>query len=187
MSIKGSSKEKRMYEKIKRKSKGRYGQRAKEVAARTVMAKALAKDHADRYALCIDFATALSRPQGVPTAPQPVPQAHTAPFDAAAERSADEHFHTRRLDRMTVLGTARAVQKRPAATGDHYANGDGGDDNSSDRRCHETRRRSGAREWSEAYRRNCIGDRSAFAIALPDTAESRFPRRVYRDRTAHVR
>jgi hypothetical protein len=39
MSIKGSRKEKRMYEKIKRSSKGRYGKRAKEVAARTVMKK----------------------------------------------------------------------------------------------------------------------------------------------------
>jgi hypothetical protein len=37
MPIKGSEKEKRMYEKIKRSSKGRYGKRAKEVAARTVM------------------------------------------------------------------------------------------------------------------------------------------------------
>ncbi len=39
MPIKGSAKEKRMYEKIKKKSKGRYGKRAKEVAARTVMKK----------------------------------------------------------------------------------------------------------------------------------------------------
>ena len=38
--LKGASrKEQRMYEHIKNKSKGRYGKRAKEVAARTVMKK----------------------------------------------------------------------------------------------------------------------------------------------------
>jgi len=34
----------------------------------------------------------------------------------AAEHASDAPFHTRRLDRMTALGTARAVQKRPPAT-----------------------------------------------------------------------
>jgi serine/threonine-protein kinase len=83
----------------------------------SVMAKALAKDPADRYARCLDFAVALGRPPAGSTAPQPVPEVHTAPFDVAAEHSADAPFHTRRLDRMTVLGTASAVQKRPAGTG----------------------------------------------------------------------
>lgn len=69
----------------------------------SVMAKALAKDPADRYTRCLDFAVALGRPPADTTAPEPIPV--NAPF------------HTRRLDRMTVLGTARAVQKRPAGAG----------------------------------------------------------------------
>jgi hypothetical protein len=39
------SKEQRQYEHIKRKSKGRYGKRAKEVAARTVMKQHKQKGH----------------------------------------------------------------------------------------------------------------------------------------------
>ena len=39
MPVKGSSKEKRMYQKIKKSSKGRYGKRTKQVAARIVMAR----------------------------------------------------------------------------------------------------------------------------------------------------
>jgi hypothetical protein len=38
-------KEQRMYEHIKESSKGRYGKRAKEVAARTVMKRHKAKGH----------------------------------------------------------------------------------------------------------------------------------------------
>jgi hypothetical protein len=38
-------KEKRMYEHIKESSRGRYGKRAKEVAARTVMKRHKAKGH----------------------------------------------------------------------------------------------------------------------------------------------
>jgi hypothetical protein len=38
-------KEQRMYEHIKESSKGRYGKRAKEVAARTVMKKHKSKGH----------------------------------------------------------------------------------------------------------------------------------------------
>lgn len=39
------TKEQRMYEKIKRGSKGRYGKRAEEVAARTVLKHHKAKGH----------------------------------------------------------------------------------------------------------------------------------------------
>jgi hypothetical protein len=39
------AKEQRMYEHIKKNSKGRYGKRAKEVAARTVMKKHKQKRH----------------------------------------------------------------------------------------------------------------------------------------------
>ena len=47
MPIKGSAKEKRQYEKIKKSSQksGRYGKRAKEVAARTVMKHHRKKKH----------------------------------------------------------------------------------------------------------------------------------------------
>jgi serine/threonine-protein kinase len=87
-----------------------------------VMAKALAKDPADRYARCQDFAKALGGRPDVTTAPEPVQEVHTAPFDAApidatADRHASTPSHTKRLDRVTVFGTVRAVQRRPAGPG----------------------------------------------------------------------
>jgi serine/threonine-protein kinase len=94
----------------------------------TVMAKALAKDPDDRYPRCLDFAQALSgRPDATAAAPHtpggaarhvsPDSGVQTAAFDAADDRGASTPPHTKRLDRMTVLGTARAVHKRPAGPG----------------------------------------------------------------------
>ncbi len=91
-----------------------------------VMAKALAKNPDDRYACCLDFAEALSRPPHAATAPtpglQPRPTSadlgvHTAAFNPADDVDPGAHPHTRRMDRMTFLGTARAMQKQPAGPG----------------------------------------------------------------------
>lgn len=93
-----------------------------------VMAKALAKDPHDRYPRCLDFAQALARqPDATATPPHTPdrearsapsdPGVHTAPFDAAADRGPSTPSHTKRLDLMTLLGTARAVQKRPTGPG----------------------------------------------------------------------
>lgn len=95
-----------------------------------VLAKALSKDPEDRYRCCRDFAEALAaRPDTTidaeftpPAArlPPPVDGEHTAAFDVTADSgpaAPSQPPHTRRLDLMTVLGTARAVQKRPAGPG----------------------------------------------------------------------
>jgi serine/threonine-protein kinase len=81
-----------------------------------VMIKALAKKPDDRYPRCIDFANALSAPPDA-TAPLASPDSgvRTAPLDAADAR--DEIHHTKRLELMTVVGTARAVAKKPAEPG----------------------------------------------------------------------
>jgi Protein kinase domain len=79
-----------------------------------VMIKALAKRPDDRFPLCLDFAVALSAPPdaaSLDTGPQ------TAPFDAADVPAPSAPHHTKRLERMTVLGTARAVQKTTAEPG----------------------------------------------------------------------
>ena len=108
-----------------------------------VMAKALAKDPDDRYPCCLDFAQALSMPPDVTTTPDSVAEAaspavseHTAPFtpfDSDEDRGpttpptttppttappqATTPPKTSRLDLMTVLGTARGIQKQPAGGG----------------------------------------------------------------------
>lgn len=79
-----------------------------------VMTKALAKRPDDRYPLCRDFAVALSVPPDAAAADSGV---HTAPLDAADIPVRSSPHHTKRLERMTVLGTARAVQKTPAESG----------------------------------------------------------------------
>ncbi|MGD9622624.1 MAG: serine/threonine-protein kinase [Mycolicibacterium sp.] len=93
----------------------------------TVIAKALAKNPADRYQRCLDFAQALGGCQDAGVegrgaaetdaggqAAAAATAVHTAPFDLADDRGSATPPHTRRLDLMTVLGTARAVNKRPA-------------------------------------------------------------------------
>lgn len=98
-----------------------------------VLAKALAKDPEDRYGCCLDFAQALGAGPDVTvsteTAPQrdpqppapdsgnPVTGGHTAPFGLADDRNPSAPANTKRLDRTTVLGTARAIQKQPAGPG----------------------------------------------------------------------
>lgn len=100
-----------------------------------VFAKALAKNPADRYARCLDFARALAAPPvtavsrgqqpargASPTAPpEPGDEAlrsrdsgvHTAPLDAADHPGPGKARHTMRLDRMTLEGTAVSVRKWP--------------------------------------------------------------------------
>jgi hypothetical protein len=75
-----------------------------------VMVKALAKRPDDRYPRCLDFAVALSAPPD-PAAPDGM--MHTAPLESADVPASDTSHHTKRLERMTVLGTARAVHRRP--------------------------------------------------------------------------
>ncbi len=106
-----------------------------------VLAKALAKDPENRYPRCIDFARALgsspdmttgdepapavdtqpgvsaAAPAAVSDAAEPVVGRRTAPFNTAEDRSPGPPPSTKRLDKMTVLGTARAVQKQPAGPG----------------------------------------------------------------------
>lgn len=86
-----------------------------------VMAKALAKDPDKRYPRCLDFARALSGRLDVTTAPEPAPEripsdsgVHTAPLEGADDRDRGGFPQTRRLNVLTALGTARAVQKRGA-------------------------------------------------------------------------
>ena len=91
-----------------------------------VMAKALAKKPDDRYPCCLDFAHALAvQPSTQPRPPeqerQPVPDPapeHTTPLDAVSERASSAPPQTKRLDLMTMYGTAQAVQRRPAAPGE---------------------------------------------------------------------
>ncbi|WP_019971139.1 serine/threonine-protein kinase [Mycobacterium sp. 141] len=85
------------------------------------MAKALAKNPDQRYVRCIDFARALGGRLDMATAPEPAPErtscepaAHTAPLEASGESDWSSPPDTRRLTVLTVLGTARAVQKLPA-------------------------------------------------------------------------
>ncbi|MGE0782874.1 serine/threonine-protein kinase [Mycolicibacterium sp.] len=63
-----------------------------------VLARALSKDPDRRYPSCLDFAHALTRPQPRLEATQPHPPAGT-----------DSHPATRRLERVTVRGTAHGV------------------------------------------------------------------------------
>lgn len=83
------------------------------------MAKALAKNPDQRYARCIDFARALNGRLDQATAPEPAPERvpHDSDvFTAGLENPADptrSSPQTRPLGVLTVLGTARAVQKRP--------------------------------------------------------------------------
>ncbi|TPG33544.1 serine/threonine-protein kinase [Mycolicibacterium hodleri] len=97
----------------------------------SVLAKALAKSPDDRYPRCIDFAQAMSGQPNTADTPahteqrdsRPAPPdtaAFTAPFDVAADRSpGTPPSHTRRLELMNVVGTARAVRKIQAgADGD---------------------------------------------------------------------
>jgi len=94
----------------------------------SVLAKALAKNPDDRYPCCLDFAEALSgRPDDTAASPDASASetrsaatdsgTQTAAFDVAEEFEPRTPPHTKRLDRMTVLGTARAVHKRPAGPG----------------------------------------------------------------------
>ncbi|MEW2480110.1 serine/threonine-protein kinase [Mycobacterium sp. NPDC049093] len=82
-----------------------------------VMAKALAKQPDKRYARCLDFARALGGSTDVSTAPQPVAPAtgvHTAPLEIPDVHERSSPPETKRLAMLTILGTARGVQKAPA-------------------------------------------------------------------------
>ena len=82
-----------------------------------VMAKALAKQPDKRYARCLDFARALGGSTDVSTAPQPVAPAtgvHTAPLEMPDVHERSRSPETKRLAMLTILGTARGVQKTPA-------------------------------------------------------------------------
>lgn len=82
-----------------------------------VMAKALAKRPDKRYARCLDFARALGGSTGVSTAPQPVTPGtggHTAPLDIPDIPERSSSPETKRLAMLTILGTARDVQKTPS-------------------------------------------------------------------------
>lgn len=82
-----------------------------------VMAKALAKPPDKRYARCLDFARALGGSTDVSTAPQPVPAGtgvHTAPLEIPDLHERSSSPETKRLAMLTILGTARDVQKRPS-------------------------------------------------------------------------
>ncbi|MED5814595.1 serine/threonine-protein kinase [Mycolicibacterium sp. 050232] len=93
-----------------------------------VMAKALAKQPDKRYERCLDFARALSGSTNVSTAPQPVqeqdPQptprgagVHTAPLEFPDDLVPSSSPETKRLAMLTILGTARNVQKRAPGPG----------------------------------------------------------------------
>ncbi|OBB26258.1 hypothetical protein A5792_03915 [Mycolicibacterium peregrinum] len=82
-----------------------------------VMAKALAKQPDKRYARCLDFARALGGSTNVSTAPQPVAPgtgAHTAPLEIHDVHERSSSPETKRLSMLTILGTARGVQKTPS-------------------------------------------------------------------------
>ncbi|CRZ14353.1 serine/threonine-protein kinase [Mycolicibacterium neworleansense] len=81
-----------------------------------VMAKALAKQPDKRYARCLDFARALGGSTNVSTAPQPVlpgSGVHTAPLQIPDVHEPSSSPETKRLAMLTILGTARGVQKTP--------------------------------------------------------------------------
>ncbi|WP_458315897.1 serine/threonine-protein kinase [Mycolicibacterium brisbanense] len=83
------------------------------------MAKALAKNPDQRYARCIDFARALNGRLNEATAPEPALErvpVDSDVFTAGLENPgapARSSPQTRPLGVLTVLGTARGVQKRP--------------------------------------------------------------------------
>ncbi|MEN3224687.1 serine/threonine-protein kinase [Mycolicibacterium porcinum] len=88
-----------------------------------VMAKALAKQPDKRYERCLDFARALSGSTNASTAPEPIPEqepeptpravgVHTAPLEISDELERSSSTETKRLAMLTILGTARDVQKR---------------------------------------------------------------------------
>jgi len=79
-----------------------------------VMAKALAKRPDDRYPRCIDFANALSVP---PTSSALEPGGQTAPLPVEDRPFSASPHHTKRLQMLTVLGTARGVRQIPAEPG----------------------------------------------------------------------
>lgn len=82
-----------------------------------VMAKALAKKPDKRYPRCLDFARALAGHLDLSTAPQPAPQPDTAPQtrpEPEVSPVPQSGPPTRTLGMLTVLGTARSVQKHPA-------------------------------------------------------------------------
>jgi serine/threonine-protein kinase len=87
------------------------------------MAKALAKNPDQRYARCIDFARALNGRLNEATAPEPALErvpADSGVFTAGLENPGDvgrSSPQTRPLGVLTVLGTARGVQKRPSGPG----------------------------------------------------------------------
>lgn len=76
------------------------------------IAKALAKRPDKRYPRCIDFARALSGQSDTPTAPEPVPE-RVPSSERLGGRDRTSSPPTRTLDKLTVLGTAQAVQKHP--------------------------------------------------------------------------
>jgi len=68
-----------------------------------VLARALAKNPADRYPTCLDFARALTQ--------QPLRPDVTAPVGQSGQPSrSGGRSHTQRLERLVVRGTARGVQ-----------------------------------------------------------------------------
>jgi serine/threonine-protein kinase len=89
------------------------------------MAKALAKQPDQRYPRCLDFARALAGQLDLATAPEPALErippdsgVHTASLDSPDARDRRSPPQTRPLGVLTVLGTARAVQKQPAGPDD---------------------------------------------------------------------
>ncbi|OBF41380.1 hypothetical protein A5719_14020 [Mycolicibacterium peregrinum] len=84
-----------------------------------VMAKALAKQPDKRYARCLDFARALGGSTDVSTAPQPAAPGtgvQTAPLEVSDVPERSSSPETKRLAMLTILGTARDVQKTPSGT-----------------------------------------------------------------------
>ncbi|OBB91954.1 serine/threonine-protein kinase [Mycolicibacterium peregrinum] len=82
-----------------------------------VMAKALAKQPDKRYARCLDFARALGGSTDVSTTPQPVAPGtgvQTAPLEISDVPERSSSPETKRLAMLTILGTARDVQKTPS-------------------------------------------------------------------------